>query len=118
MIYSNFDLFQRPIDSWNWAEQRNLPQKQPKDREELAPDYKDPSPSASEQKPVLEPKPRPVVTTYSPVLPGGVVDVDGGGFQTNPFAEFDIPGFGFNRKPGIFSFGGFFGSDLGQWWKG
>ncbi|KAF7274388.1 hypothetical protein GWI33_012949 [Rhynchophorus ferrugineus] len=120
-------------------QQRSVQTKQSieKDREPLAPDYKDPVSASSEDKPistdglkedqpVLNPKKdsqRPK-HPFSPALPGGVIDVDSnGGFPSfsSPFGpEFDFPALpGLGRPAGGFGFGGLFGiSDGNQWWKG
>lgn len=108
------------------------------DREPLAPDYKDPSPSGTEDKPVVKVSPesqdKPVLNPKKEnqgpkhpvhtIIPGGVIDVDAnGGFPSfsSPLGpEFDFPAFpGLERPAGGFGFGGLFGIDDGkQWWKG
>lgn len=93
-----------------------------KDREPLAPDYKDPIPGASEDKPSVEKKPN----GFDPsVLPGGVIDVDAGGSGL-PSAFPNVHNFGFSSSfggngGGLFGLGGFFGGALPEikpWWKG
>ncbi|XP_076270718.1 midline fasciclin [Rhynchophorus ferrugineus] len=149
---TNADLFndltllhnlENQFEPFDWDrphyQQRSVQTKQSieKDREPLAPDYKDPVSASSEDKPistdglkedqpVLNPKKdsqRPK-HPFSPALPGGVIDVDSnGGFPSfsSPFGpEFDFPALpGLGRPAGGFGFGGLFGiSDGNQWWKG
>lgn len=96
-----------------------------RDREELSPDFKDPDPSATEEKPILQPKPQQTTTekpeqgkpqegTTVTALPGGVIDVDANGFGSPFSADID---FGLGAKP--FGFGDFLsGFNRNQWWKG
>ncbi|XP_060517854.1 transforming growth factor-beta-induced protein ig-h3 [Cylas formicarius] len=123
-LYSDLSFFHNP-DSWIYETPRfesrsaGAPEK---DREPLAPDYKDPVPSATEQKPVLNPKETKEKHPVNPVIPGGVIDVDAnGGFPSfsSPFGpEFDFPGLG-GKQGGVLGFGGLFGiDDSNSWWKG
>lgn len=125
------------LDSLEWPDLRAAASELDqvtRDREELAPDYRDPVARPSDEKPVVQLKPTTTTTTtakpFNAALPGGVVDVDAGGFGAFPtgggFSSFpglqSNFGFGFNNRPGgLFGLGGFFGSSVGElqpWWKG
>ncbi|XP_023015902.2 midline fasciclin [Leptinotarsa decemlineata] len=133
-LYSDLNLFhdlqQQPYrQTWNF----DVPHFQSRnaaypgddtetDREPLAPDYKDPAPSSSEQKPILAPKPKPSKKPIDAVLPGGIIDVDASGIG-NPLAglgpDFDFSSsFNLNSKP--FGLGDIFGGgfNTNHWWKG
>ncbi|CAG9825393.1 unnamed protein product [Phaedon cochleariae] len=127
-FYSDLNLFhelQRPYrTSWEWSSpglQSRSSDDEDRDREPLGPDYKDPIASSSEQKPLLQPNPKPAGGSQPPkapseVLPGGVIEVeagDGVGVE-DPFGIFR-PSFDF--KP--LGFGDLFpGLNSNQWWKG
>lgn len=104
-----------------------------RDREPLAPDYKEPSANPTDEKPVIQLKPSSTSTTTakpSTNFPGGIIDVDatggfggfpsGGAFGGSAFPEIP-PDFGLGFKPGgLLGFGGLFGTggQLKPWWKG
>ncbi|KAL1494273.1 hypothetical protein ABEB36_009897 [Hypothenemus hampei] len=113
-----------------------------KDREPLAPDYKDPNPQASEDNPVVSASPEskkdePILNPKKtnqgpkqptkPTIPGaGIVDVDAGTGNFPSFPSPFGPEFDFPSLPGLigrpttgFGIGGLFGMDDGnKWWKG
>ncbi|CAH1994625.1 unnamed protein product [Acanthoscelides obtectus] len=88
-----------------------------KDREPLAPDYKDPDSSATEQKAVTQQKPQEDKPAGKGVVGGGIgvgvvdVDANGGNPLTTAFSSaFDFPNFGLGEILG--------GFNRNQWWKG
>lgn len=121
-LLHNLDPFQ-PSFEWSSPGVRSRSSLTDRDREELAPDYKDPDSSATEEKPILQPKPQQNETDENKnekpqqgldsIIPGGVVDVDTSGFGA-PFSnEFD---FGLDKP---FRFGDLIASlNRNQWWKG
>lgn len=126
-LLHNLDPFQSSFD-WSNPGVRSRSSLTERDREELGPDYKDPDPSATEEKPVLQVKPqgnsteepsksdeeKPQESTPETVLPSGVIDVDTNGFGSPFSTDFD---FGLNTKP--FGFGDLLASfNRNQWWKG
>ncbi|XP_066138541.1 transforming growth factor-beta-induced protein ig-h3 [Euwallacea fornicatus] len=119
-----------------------------RDREPLSPDFQDPNPQSTEDKPVtavpasgstekpsdtpvLNPKKETLVPKHPPInsfLPGGIINVDAnsGGIPSfsSPFGpEFDFPALpglpGLDRPISGIGIGGLFGMDSGsRWWKG